>query len=352
MMMSWGLLSERLSRAKFAYTTRHVRYQALHTLLDGDRTPAIGDLVLARVERIGHHKGLERTDGRKAHLFPGDEIVVVYGNRYAPDQFEAEVPGDLGPCHLAAAGGIAARVASAHSSTGRPTAIAPVGLLGDAAGRPVNIAHWALGPPPPLDHRPLTLAVVGTTMNSGKTTAAAHLVVGLVRSGLRVGATKVTGTGAGGDIWLLTDAGASPVLDFTHAGLPSTYGVGPEAVERAMAVLTGHVAAAGVDVVIVEVADGLFHQGTGALLRSRTFAATVDGLLFAARDAAGASAGVQWLRREGLPVVAVSGSLTASKLAVEEAEMMLEVPVLGTAHLRDPAAARSLLEAAVPVLAA
>ena len=43
------------------------------------------------------------------------------------------------------------------------------------------------------------LIVAGTAMNAGKTTAAARLIKGLQRAGLRVGAAKVTGTGAGGD---------------------------------------------------------------------------------------------------------------------------------------------------------
>jgi hypothetical protein len=36
-------------------------------------------------------------------LFVGDEILVAYGHRYAPAQFLAEVPPDLGGCHLNAA---------------------------------------------------------------------------------------------------------------------------------------------------------------------------------------------------------------------------------------------------------
>ena len=60
-------------------------------------------------------------------------------------------------------------------------------------------------------------------MNSGKTTTAAHLIKGLVQAGLKVGAAKLTGTGAVGDIWLMQDAGANLVLDFTDTGFPSTY---------------------------------------------------------------------------------------------------------------------------------
>ncbi len=67
-------------------------------------------------------------------MFVGDEIVVVYGNRYAPDQFEAVIPDTLAPCHLVAAGGIASKLLCKHNSMDDPTVIAPIGLLGNDRG--------------------------------------------------------------------------------------------------------------------------------------------------------------------------------------------------------------------------
>lgn len=80
---------------KAAYTTRHVRLESACSVELADR-PETGDLVLARVTELGQHYRLELPDGRRATLYEGDEIVVAYGNRYAPDQFEAVVPDDLG----------------------------------------------------------------------------------------------------------------------------------------------------------------------------------------------------------------------------------------------------------------
>jgi hypothetical protein len=117
----------RLRRVKFAYTTRHVDHDAIAGLLTGALRPRAGDLVLARVDELGQHKRLELGDGRRSFLFPGDEIVVCYGNRYAPDQFEAEVPDDLSPCQLVAAGGVAARELSRHVSMSGRRASRPWG---------------------------------------------------------------------------------------------------------------------------------------------------------------------------------------------------------------------------------
>ena len=96
---------------KAAYTTRHVRLESACSVELADR-PETGDLVLARVTELGQHYRLELPDGRRATLYEGDEIVVAYGNRYAPDQFEAVVPDDLRECDLVAGGGIAATTLS------------------------------------------------------------------------------------------------------------------------------------------------------------------------------------------------------------------------------------------------
>jgi hypothetical protein len=334
----------RVARAKHAYTTRLLNTTAA-CAIETDGVPAVGDLVLARVATIGQHTRIERTDGRRAQLFRGDEVLVVYGNRYAPDQFHALVPGDLGRCHLVAAGGIAARVEAAHARMNPATAIDPIGLLLGTDGRRINLRDVATAVPvaAPDTDRPITIAVVGTSMNSGKTTTAAHLVYGLRRCGARVGAAKVTGTGAGPDVWLLTDAGADPVYDFTWAGLPSTYRAGAEAVLDVFTSLTNRLAADGCDVIVIEVADGIYQEETAALLADPLFAATVDGLLVAAADSLGAGAAVAWLRDHGLTPRALSGVLSSSPLASAEAESVTGHQIWTLERLRNPATVRPLL---------
>ena len=337
------LSHERIRRAKISYTPRHVSLEAARALLTGDHVvPNVGDLVLARVEKIGQHAGLELTNGRRAILFTGDEVVVCYGNRYAPDQFEAEVPHDLAACHLVAAGGIAARALSWHANMKSPTVIVPVGLLADVNGQRINLSGAAVAKPSHPRPLPYTVAVVGTAMNAGKTTTAANLIHGLTSAGLKVGAAKVTGTGSGKDIWFMGDAGARLALDFTDAGFPSTFRTTAAEVEGILATLTGHLAKAGMDVIVLEVADGLYQAETAALLDSPVFARTVNDVIFAAGDAMGAAAGVEWLRRKGLPVSAVSGLLTASPLAITEAANATGLPVFDKKMLRDAAIATEL----------
>ncbi|MBB3053492.1 hypothetical protein FHS23_004545 [Prauserella isguenensis] len=349
------LRPDRLRRAKKAYTTRSVaaRLDASpdgYTLVDGpDVVPAPGDVVLARVEELGKHTRLESPTGRRQALFVGDEILVAYGHRYAPDQFEALVPGDLRPAHLVAAGGIAARATEKHHDIDEPTVIRPLGLLADARGVVTMRRHAGrtLLPdpagPPFRPAGPTIIGVVGTSMNSGKSTTVASIIHGLSRSGLRVTAGKVTGTGAGGDPNGFTDAGAAAVLDFTDFGFPTTFRLEHGQVRGILLSLVAQLADPGTDVIVLEIADGLYQDETARLLADPLFTDVVDHVIFAADGAAGAAGGVALLRDRGVPVAAVSGVVTSAPLAVREARSVLDVPVIDTFAFADPDVATAVL---------
>lgn len=337
----------RLDRLKTAYAARNLDRDSPLTLVHhADHQPTHGDLVLAEVTRVGYHEVLELTDGRKARLYEGDEVLAAYGARYAPDHFEAELPDNLGGCDLVAAGGVLGKVRSRNAAIGAPTTVRPLGLVGDAGGRVLNVADLALGAPVPALRAPTTFVVVGTSMNSGKTTTVASLVHGLSRSGLRVGAAKVTGTAAGGDPWLFRDSGAVAALDFTDAGMATTFRIPLERIASGALLLHGHLAARGVDAIVLEVADGLLQPETAQLLDRPELRRLTSAVLFAAADSSGALYGVQRLRAGGHPVLAVSGRLTMSPLAVREAQAGLDVPVYGPKDLQSPALAGELLRRA------
>jgi hypothetical protein len=318
----------RLDRAKCAYSTRRLDLDVVATLDATERAPRPGDVVLARVQALGQHPNLELATGRRAQLHVGDEIVVCYGSRYAPDQFEGLIPADLGPCDLVAGGGLASRMHSHHGKMKAPTSIVPIGLLRDVAGEIVNLSRTGLAARTLPASRPPVVAVLGTSMNSGKTTTCQSLVRGFVQRGVRVAAAKVTGTGSGGDRWSVVDAGACLVLDFTDAGVPSTFGLEPGRVESILATLVATLADASPDVIVLEIADGLLQRETAALVDSPLFREAVDAVVFAAGEAMGAIAGVERLQAKGLPLVAVSGLITASPLAAREAASAIDVPVV------------------------
>ena len=330
---------------KFAFTTRRVPHDAVADLVvAGNIVPDPGDLVLARVIQLGQHKRIELVDGRRAMMFPGDHIVVCYGNRYAPDQFEGSVPDALCETNLLAAGGVAGEMLSRNRKIEDATRIQPIALLAGRDGRRLNLMNFALEPRALPTERPPTVAVVGTSMNAGKTTTAASLVRGLRRGGLKVGAAKVTGTGAGGDPWHLVDAGADRVLDFVDTGEVSTAGLDIDRLQEIVATVTSHLVDDGMEAIVLEVADGLLQGETAELVCSPVFRNAVDGMLFAAGEAMGAAAGSRWLVDRGLPVLALSGVMTMSPLARREAEEATGLPVVGREDLIDEVIAHELLD--------
>ena len=187
-------------------------------------------------------------------------------------------------------------------------------------------------------------------MNSGKTTTIHFMVHGLSRAGVRAGVTKVTGTGSGGDYWVMIDAGAHRMLDFTDGGLASTYRQPMSLISKTFLELLDHLSDSGTDVNFVEVADGIYQQETSRMIESETFRSSVDVVLFAAGDAMGATAGVTHLRGLGLNVAAVSGRITRSPLATREVQAALGMPVLGLAELDDPVAVSALIGLPAAVL--
>jgi Transposase, Mutator family len=307
------------------------------SLLSGPAvSPASGDLVLARIDEIGKQRRIELTDGRRAHLFPGDEIIVCFGNRYAPDQFEGVIGEDLSSCDLVAAGGVAACEITRNERMIPSTRITPLGLIGDANGNRLNLRDFAVAASG--SNAPIKVVLsLGTSMNAGKTFTSTSLVRGLKGAGYRVAAIKATGTGAGNDLWIVRDAGADVVLDFTDGGLASTYLIPLDEIVAATKRLIRSAAHQGCDVAVVEVADGLQHLETAEVIQAEGLWADCVGVVFAAYDSMGAKCGVDTLRAGGHNVLAVSGRLTQSPLMIRETERSTGLRVYTPWELQDGA---------------
>ncbi len=333
--------------AKWSFVTRNVGQDDVAAV--GTRfahQPGIGDLIVAQVDRVLHQNRLQLANGRRSQLFPGDYVVVAYANRYAPDQYEALIPKDLGPCHLVASGGIAAQAISQSTLVGAATRISPLGYLLSHNGKIMNLRDYpgisAFDRTATAPHKPV-IVVAGTSMNSGKTTTVSAIVRGLSLAGKKVAALKVTGTGAGNDMWSYSDAGAHLALDFTDAGYPSTYKIGADKIESCCRTLIDYAKSrSDIDVIVVEVADGLLFDETLDLLRTETLRSRTDRLIFAAGEALGAYAGVEMLRRSDISVAALSGVLSASRLAAAEAEAATQLKVLTRQDLESPEVIRWL----------
>jgi hypothetical protein len=324
---------------KYSFTTRAVPLEEMARVTPMSVSPRIGDLVLAEVQDLGRHTRMEIRTGVTMDLFPGDYIVGAFGNRYATDQYEGYVPTrPVEVCDLLSVGGVCGEVASKHASMTNPTRLRIVGLVSDKYGRPINQRAFGL-PSRAVGDRlgtsPEVILVVGSSMNSGKTTTAGTLVRALSRANFSVAAAKITGTAAGKDGRFYEACGARPVLDFTSAGYPSTYMLGLEELLGVYESILGNLRASNPDYIILEIADGVLQRETRMMLGSGAIRDSVDHVFFAVSDSLSAEHAVRSIREYELPLRAIAGSVTQSPLASREAEEAVGMPCMSIERIMD-----------------
>jgi hypothetical protein len=325
---------------KYGFTTRAVPLEEMARVTPMYAPPRIGDLVLVEVLDLGRHNRMEVRTGLTMALFPGDHIVGAFGNRYATDQYEGYVPTrPVEGCDLLSVGGVCGEVASQHASmVVDPTRLRILGLVSDRYGRPINQRTFGLpshAAGERLESSAEVILVVGSSMNSGKTTTAGTLARALSRANFSVAAGKITGTAAGKDGRFFEACGAQPVLDFISAGYPSTYMLGLEELLGIYNSILGNLRAANPDYIILEIADGIFQRESRMLLESAELRRSADHVFFAASDSLSAESGVRSMREYGLPLRAIAGAVTQSPLASREAEETLGMPCMSIERIMD-----------------
>jgi hypothetical protein len=292
-----------------------------HAVVGPDIPAAAGTVVAGRVlDAKTTYDTLEDVHGRFVRLHPGDVIAGALGHRDALHGFSGVVPDAVAvgdELQLLNLGGVLGVGAGSAPGLGQPFRVEVLGAVlgfptGDRrAGVPARIQDAALpasGLPADL---PPIVALVGTAMDSGKTTAATVLIAALARSGLRVAAGKLTGVSLRRDVLAMADCGADPVAIFTDFGVVTTNEA--NAVPAAHSLLS-HLVEADPDVIVLEMGDGLLGTyGVHALLADAGLRAALSAVVVCANDPVGAWGAVELLRtRYGVAPVAVSGPVTDS----------------------------------------
>jgi hypothetical protein len=298
--------------------------------------PLMGQVLLARVAQLGHHKAIDDPAGARHAIFEGDVVGVVFSPRYATEQFEAIVPPNLETVQIVAGGGVCGLVVSRSAVMQNPTMLQPLGFLVDRRGNRINLSDHGLSPTAtPNGHVPVVLSV-GASMDAGKTTAAGSLVHGLSRAGWRVSAAKLTGTAAAKDPRYMLDSGAMRVLDFAGVGYASTLGISAEQLENIADTCMSQLAEDAPDLLVLEIADGITQRETRMLLSWFAKRAGPTYAMYSCGDALAVDVGIRRLRALGVRPIAVSGTVTISPLAMAEAQAETDLPVLSREMLRNP----------------
>ncbi len=322
--------------------------KVIHTFSDLKK-PELGDLVLAQVISVGAHNQLEEASGSRLSIFPGTVFVGVFGNRYAPDQFEGLIPDTLPEdevIDLLSVGGVLGEVISSNSQIREPTKCKILSFLSNKNGERINTRDFAaFNPPKPnKQSKPRLIIVTGSTMNSGKSNTAKAIVYSLTAAGETVAAGKVTGTAAKKDVLLMRTAGALEVCDFCDFGLPSTYLLSEESLFSLFWRIYDYLSSAcGKNgFVVLEFADGIFQKEVELLLSNSDIQSLTSHFVFSCSDSLSAIAGVNRLKNDfGIAVSAISGPSANSPLALKEVRRFLkDIPAFNNMVLDVPTIAQ------------
>lgn len=317
------------NRIKHSFATHRIPLDRMAGVTSFQRSPRIGDLVLAEVQHIGKNTTLEDRNGLAHHIFVGDTLIGVFGNRYATDQYEGFVPSEpVETCALLSVGGVCGNLVAKHGAVANPTQLRVIGAVCDRDGQPLSQRDFTLHPVGVLRKQGEVIVVVGASMNAGKTTTVGMVTRALRLAGKRVGAAKITGTAASKDLRFFESCGAHPALDFTTAGYPSTYMLSHSELMAIHFTLLNQIQSTGPDYIVVEIADGIFQRETRMLLESEQFRSTIDHIFFAANDSLSAESGERRLQKLNLPLRAITGRATQSPLLMREIQEITQTPCL------------------------
>jgi hypothetical protein len=282
-----------------------------------------GDVVVVRaLTESATYNQLELVSGRLAKINPGDVVVGVLGSRRALKGFVGDVPETVAAgdeLHLLNMGGVIGFCTGHHSSLSDAIRVEVLGLVYDEAARVRNIGDAAL----PLRERmgesaPLVI-IAGACMNSGKTYAATELIRQATAAGMRVAAGKLSGVAALRDTLNMADHGAVATASFLDCGLPSTVGVGDLAPVAKSIVAKLNESAP--DMIVIELGDGILGgYSVESIFDDAELRGAMAALIYCASDYVGAWGGIELLKRRGLTVDLVAGSVTDSQMGEDYIE--------------------------------
>jgi hypothetical protein len=228
--------------------------------------------------------------------------MAAFADRYATSQFEGYVPDrPMEVYDILGAGGAVGLVKSKNWSLRdiEPTKIRMIGYCCEESGKVIN-TKWFHKTRIPFSgivpNNAKIILSIGSTMDSGKTTTAAHVARGLKTTGKKVTFIKFTGTCYTKDKDFVFDCGADNTVDFSDMGFPSTYMCNKEELLDLYQSLLFKISSEKPDFIVMEIADGLIQRETNFLLKSKEFMSTIHSVVFSCEIASARSRASRYFR--------------------------------------------------------
>jgi hypothetical protein len=290
---------------------------------NSSETPRAGDVIAVRaLTDSATYNMLELPTGRLAKINPGDVIIGVLGRRRALKGFVGDVPQSVktgDQLHLLNLGGVIGLCTGHHSSLGDAIKVEVIGVVCNENGLALNLAGAALPLRSTLGETAPIVMIAGTSMNSGKTYAATELIKQATRAGLQVAAGKLSGVACLRDTLNMADHGAIATASFLDCGLPSTVDIGD--LSPIAKTIISRLNESSPDLIVIELGDGILGgYSVESIFDDLELRAQTAAVIFCASDYVGAWGGLELLRKRGIEIDVMSGSVTDSQMGEDYIE--------------------------------
>jgi hypothetical protein len=291
------------------------------SVISENLSPKSGDVVVVKaLSESVTYGNLELPSGRLAKINRNDILLGVLGKRRALKGFFGDVPTTIksgDKLHLLNMGGVIGVCSGHHSSLSDAIEVEVLGIVEGQESRVrspkvLNIADNALQPANVLKPSAPIVIIAGTCMNSGKTVAATEIVKQASHAGLRVAGAKMSGVACLRDTLNMQDCGAFATASFLDCGLPSTVGV-DDLAPIAKAILN-KLNESKPDLIVVELGDGIVGgYSVDSILFDEEIKEATASFVFCASDYVGVIGGIEVLKRFGITINVIAGSVTDSQ---------------------------------------
>jgi len=314
---------------KIGSATAPLNLSRIVAVVETNSSPRAGDVIAVRaLTDSATYNMLELPTGRLAKINPGDLLIGVLGRRRALKGFVGDIPTSVktgDELHLLNMGGVIGCCTGHHSSLGDAIRLQVIGFVCDETDRVLNIADAALPSRTSLGETAPLVMIAGTSMNSGKTYAATEIIKQATRAGLRVAAAKLSGVACLRDTLNMADHGAMATASFLDCGLPSTVSVG-DLSPTAKAIIA-KLNEGSPDLIVIEMGDGILGgYSVESIFDDAELREATAALVFCASDYVGAWGGIELLRRRGIEIDVIAGSVTDSQMGEDYIQKEFGVP--------------------------
>ena len=283
-----------------------------------------GQLIAVKVISVNpNYNKLELVSGRITELTEGDIIIGALGNRIASSGMTGSVPDELNKhdkIHILNLGGVIGSCKDFNILLGPATECEVLGSIVNSQTKQLNLQDFSKIKTNNKISQIPAIAVIGTGIDSGKTTVTSFIIKTLSKYFDKINACKLAGTASQKDLYSYEDNGALRTSDFVDFGLPSTCMTEKSVIQECSSSIINTISE-DADILLMELGDG-YHgdYGTKEIIQNKDITQAIEVIVICAYDISGAVNIIENLKSNDLDnkLLIISGPVTNNVSAFKQ----------------------------------